>query len=109
MAAIGEKTYLSSPKEKWIALSIALNFSGARLPMNFCSLSLAMTLTLSRFTTHGRAIPSSGPKGTSAGIPQDPADRIIAATALTQGATLITADAAILEWPGQLTRHDAKK
>jgi PIN domain nuclease of toxin-antitoxin system len=37
----------------------------------------------------------------------DPADRFIVATALRDGATLLTADAAILEWRGPLKRHDA--
>ena len=41
------------------------------------------------------------------GFPADPADRIIAATALAHGATLITADTSILGWKGQLSRHDA--
>ena len=40
---------------------------------------------------------------------RDPADRIITATALTQDATLITADARILAWQGQLARHDARE
>ena len=40
-------------------------------------------------------------------FPADPADRIIAATALTLGATLVTADRRILDWNGQLSRHDA--
>jgi PIN domain nuclease of toxin-antitoxin system len=39
----------------------------------------------------------------------DPADRIIAATAQLQGAVLLTADARILNWTGQLQRHDARK
>ena len=38
----------------------------------------------------------------------DPADRIIIATAAVQGATLITADAAILKWINPLGRHDAR-
>ena len=42
------------------------------------------------------------------GLPADPADRIITATALTRDATLITADANILGWNGQLSRHDAR-
>ncbi len=33
----------------------------------------------------------------------DPADRLIVATAL-EGSTLLTADARILDWPGQLDR-----
>jgi PIN domain nuclease of toxin-antitoxin system len=37
----------------------------------------------------------------------DPADRFIVATALAQGATLVTADQAILSWPGPLQRHSA--
>lgn len=42
-------------------------------------------------------------------FPADPADRIIAATALEQRALLVTADAAILGWPGELRRHDARR
>ncbi len=37
----------------------------------------------------------------------DPADRFIVATALARGATLVTADRAILDWPGPLLRHAA--
>ena len=37
----------------------------------------------------------------------DPADRFIVATALVRGATLVTADRAILDWPGPLQRHAA--
>lgn len=39
----------------------------------------------------------------------DPADRLIVATAMQFGLTLITADEAILAWPGVLERQDAKK
>ena len=42
------------------------------------------------------------------GLPGDPADRMITATALARGATLITADLRILEWTGRLARHDAR-
>jgi PIN domain nuclease of toxin-antitoxin system len=38
----------------------------------------------------------------------DPADRIVTATALVHGATLVTADARILEWAGSLVRHNAR-
>jgi PIN domain nuclease of toxin-antitoxin system len=38
----------------------------------------------------------------------DPADRFITATALLHEATLITADSLILNWKGQLQRHNAK-
>jgi len=41
-------------------------------------------------------------------FPRDAADRIITATALMQGATLITADAKILEWAGELARLNAR-
>ena len=41
-------------------------------------------------------------------FPPDPADRIIAATAMVHGGTLITADTSILEWQGHLNRHDAR-
>ena len=37
----------------------------------------------------------------------DPADRFIAATAMAQGSTLITADQAMLRWPGPLLCHPA--
>ena len=43
------------------------------------------------------------------GLPGDPADRIITATALLRGHTLLTADQRILEWSGQLARHDARR
>ena len=43
-----------------------------------------------------------------AGFHGDPADRIITATALARGATLITSDRRILGWPGSLTRQDAR-
>ena len=39
----------------------------------------------------------------------DPADRIIVATALNQGATLCTADKKILSWEHQLQHYDASK
>ena len=58
-------------------------------------------------------VPMSGDIGILAaqldGFPADPADRIITATAMVRGATLITADSKILEWTGPLSRHDARK
>lgn len=42
-------------------------------------------------------------------FPADPADRMIAATTLLRGATLLTADAAILGWRGSLARQDARR
>lgn len=39
----------------------------------------------------------------------DPADRLICATALHRGATLLTADEAILAWEGPLMRMDARE
>jgi len=42
------------------------------------------------------------------GLPQDPADRFIAATALVHGAALMTADEKILDWRHALERHDAR-
>lgn len=38
----------------------------------------------------------------------DPADRIIAATALLKSAVLITADAVLLDWTNPLERFDAR-
>lgn len=45
--------------------------------------------------------------GLLADLPGDPADRIIVATALA-GHQLMTRDARILAWPGQLDRLDAR-
>lgn len=39
---------------------------------------------------------------------RDPADRFIVATAIGSNKTLMTADAKILGWPGQLSRFDAR-
>jgi PIN domain nuclease of toxin-antitoxin system len=41
------------------------------------------------------------------GLPADPADRFISATAIVHRATLMTADDAILRWPHALQRQDA--
>jgi PIN domain nuclease of toxin-antitoxin system len=38
----------------------------------------------------------------------DPADRLIVASAQQIGATLLTADKKILDWPGRLDRRDAR-
>ncbi len=46
--------------------------------------------------------------GTLPGLPGDPADRIIVATALA-GHQLMTADDRILRWNGNLLRHDARE
>lgn len=40
---------------------------------------------------------------------RDPADRFIAATAMAQRATLVTADQAILDWPSRLSRLNARR
>jgi PIN domain nuclease of toxin-antitoxin system len=39
----------------------------------------------------------------------DPADRFIAATAITHGATLVTADQRLLKWKHALSRQNAKR
>lgn len=39
----------------------------------------------------------------------DPADRLILAAAFCHEAALITADARLLSWPGELRRHDARQ
>ena len=58
-------------------------------------------------------IPLDGEIGVAAaqlqGLHADPADRMIASTAVLKGATLVTADARILRWPGALGRHDARR
>ena len=43
-----------------------------------------------------------------AGLPEDPADRFIVATALVHGAALMTADDRLLDWRHPLERHDAR-
>lgn len=42
-------------------------------------------------------------------LPADPADRFIIATAIKHGATLVTADAALLGWTHSVRRLDASK
>ena len=42
------------------------------------------------------------------GLPGDPADRIITATALLRGQTLLTSDRRILDWQGLVAKHDAR-
>lgn len=42
------------------------------------------------------------------GLSGDPVDRLIAATAIRNRATLLTADESILAWKHFLTRHDAR-
>ena len=44
-----------------------------------------------------------------AGLPEDPADRFITATAIVHDAGLMTADERLLAWPHSLKRHDARK
>ncbi len=40
---------------------------------------------------------------------KDPADRLIAATAIIKGAALLTADSKLLQWRHTLKRHDASR
>jgi len=40
---------------------------------------------------------------------KDPADRLIAATAIVKGAVLLTADTQLLKWKHALKRHDAAR
>jgi PIN domain nuclease of toxin-antitoxin system len=43
------------------------------------------------------------------GLPNDPADRLIIATALQHGAALVTADERLLAWSYPMVRHDARR
>jgi len=57
-------------------------------------------------------IPVTGDLGIAAveleGLHDDPADRIIVATAAANRAMLLTAGGRILDWPGTVSRHDAR-
>lgn len=57
-------------------------------------------------------LPVDGAVGTRAvelaGLPEDPADRLIVACALENRAALLTADEQLLGWPHTLVRHDAR-
>lgn len=57
-------------------------------------------------------LPANGDIGIEAtelvGLHGDPANRLICATALHAGATLLTADAALLSWDGPMQRMDAR-
>lgn len=44
-----------------------------------------------------------------AGLPNDPADRLIVATALHHDAALVSADERLLGWDHPLVRHDARR
>lgn len=58
-------------------------------------------------------IPVNGEIGITAatleGFHGDPADRLIASTALVRGACLLTADGKILDWNGTVQRQDARR
>ena len=60
-----------------------------------------------------REIPVDGEIGLTAatlqGFHGDPADRLIASTALLHGACLLTADGKILDWSGAVQRQDARR
>ena len=60
-----------------------------------------------------RELPVTGdiaiPAAELEGLHNDPADRIIAATAITHEATLVTADARLLQWRHPLKRQDAEQ
>jgi PIN domain nuclease of toxin-antitoxin system len=43
------------------------------------------------------------------GLPGDPVDRLIVATALERGAALLTADERLLGWNHSLERQDARR
>jgi PIN domain nuclease of toxin-antitoxin system len=45
---------------------------------------------------------------TIADLPGDPVDRMIVATAAQRGATLLTADRALLDWKGDVRRQNAR-
>lgn len=46
---------------------------------------------------------------TLGGLPNDPADRLIVATALRHDAALVSADERLLGWAHRMVRHDARE
>jgi PIN domain nuclease of toxin-antitoxin system len=77
------------------------------------ALSSASGLRAKLLETGFRELPLTGEIAILAaeleGLHGDPADRIIAATAIAHDATLVTADENLLQWRHRLKRHDAEK
>lgn len=76
------------------------------------NLPISATVMRNRFLSQGiKEVPVDGKVGILScqlDLHGDPADRIIVASAIQQGATLVTADKKILAWEHGLVRHDAK-
>lgn len=98
----------------WLAVS-AISFWEVAVLVAKRRFSLAMPTASwrHRLLSAGlREIPVDGEIGIAANelaqFHPDPSDRLIVATAIVHGATLITADGRILAWPGALARLDAR-
>jgi PIN domain nuclease of toxin-antitoxin system len=87
-----------------VALLVARERIGVRLPLDAWRRDL--------LSAGASELPVDGAVGIRAAqleqLHHDPADRIIVATALLQGARLLTADRRILDWPGNLACQDAR-
>jgi PIN domain nuclease of toxin-antitoxin system len=85
---------------------IAQLMASGRLPGNVSSREVrrrALSEGVSEAVINGeQAIDTAG-----IGALRDPMDRFIVAAARHRGATLVTADASILKWPGEAQRMDA--
>ena len=104
----------ASAREDALLLS-AITFWEVSMLARRGRLALAESVVLWRQKVMGLGvveIPVSGDIGILAtefqNFQSDPADRMITATAAVQGATLITADTAILRWRNPLGRQDAR-
>lgn len=104
--AVSEERILISAISFW---EIALLVSKQRLRIGKSPTELRLEL----IDTGVTELPVTGPIAIlAAELPNlhgDPADRLIAATAIIHGATLMTADEELLRWPHAVQRQDAAK
>lgn len=105
---------LALAREELLVAAISFWEIGVLLEHGRVELPLPLRLWRATIIENGlREVPLTGDIAIFAaalnGLPRDPADRIIVATAEQRGATLVTADSVILSWRSPLPRHDASK